>query len=221
MVKLCVFDAYGTLFDVDAAAREAGLPDALWPMLSANWRRKQLEYSWLRSLAGRHADFWQITQDALDWALEAAGQDDPALRARLLALYEALPPYAEVPSCLAALRAQGTRLAILSNGTPQMLDAALRSATLADSFEAVLSVESVGIFKPARPVYDMVGAAFSVTPRDVLFISSNGWDITAGAAYGFRTLWVNRAGAPRDRLPDAPDAEVPDLAGLPAYLERL
>lgn len=221
MIRLCVFDAYGTLFDVDAAARAAELPPDLWPQLSSDWRRKQLEYTWLRSVAGAHVDFWQVTQDGLDWAMAAAGLGDPVLRARLLALYRCLAPFSEVPGVLEALRAQGMPLAILSNGSADMLADAVASAGLGGVFDAVLSVDDVGIFKPAAAVYDLVGARFRLPPADVLFISSNGWDICSGAAYGFRTLWVNRADLPMDRLHGAPEAQLRDLRGLPAYLERL
>lgn len=227
MTALCVFDAYGTLFDVDAAARKAAAGPggaalaADWPRLSADWRRKQLEYSWLRSIAGAHVDFWQVTQDALDWALEAAGLEDAGLRARLLGLYRKLDPFEEVPSVLQALHARGVPLTILSNGSNDMLADAVASAGLRDLFAAVLSVDAVQVFKPAAKVYDMVGARFGTAPRDVLFISSNGWDICSGAAYGFRTLWVNRAGAPRDRLHGAPDQEACDLRALPDMIGAL
>jgi len=227
MVALCVFDAYGTLFDVDAAARAAAREPggaalaAHWPLLSANWRRKQLEYTWLRSLAGAHADFWQITQDALDWALEAARLEDAALRARLLDLYRRLDPFEEVPEVLRALQGQGMKLAILSNGSRDMLADAVASAGLDGVFDAVLSVDEVGIFKPAPAVYDMVSARFGTEPGDVLFVSSNGWDICSGAAYGFRTLWVNRAGAPMDRLHGAPDRQARDLRVLPDLIGEL
>lgn len=227
MVALCVFDAYGTVFDVDAAARAAAAEldgatlAAAWPRLSADWRRKQLEYTWLRSLAGAHADFWQITQDALDWALEAAGLQDASLRARLLDLYRRLDTFAEAPEVLRGLQAHGTRLAILSNGSAGMLAEAVASAGLDGVFDAVLSVDDVGIFKPAPAVYDMVGARFGTAPAEVLFISSNGWDICSGAAYGFRTLWVNRAGAPVDRLHGAPEHVARDLRALPDVIEGL
>lgn len=221
MVRLCVFDAYGTLFDVDAAARESAVPETLWPALSADWRRKQLEYSWLRTVAGAHVDFWQVTQDALDWAMEARGISNAGLRDELLGLYLRLAPFPEVRAVLQALRAQGMALAILSNGSRQMLDQAVGGAGFDDLFEAVLSVDDVGAFKPARGVYDMVGVRFGTSPREVLFISSNGWDICAGAAYGFRTLWLNRAGAPLDRLHGRPEAEARDMTGLPSHLERL
>ena len=221
MIRLCVFDAYGTLFDVDAAARAADLQGDLWPQLSADWRRKQLEYTWLRSVAGAHVDFWQVTQDGLDWAMEAAGLDDPDLRSKLLALYRRLDVFPEVPEVLGALRDQGAGLAILSNGSADMLADAVASAELDGVFDAVLSVDDAGIFKPAKPVYDLVGARFGLAPADVLFISSNGWDICSGAAYGFRTLWVNRAGAPMDRLHGTPEAQARDLRELPDLLGRL
>jgi len=227
MVALCVFDAYGTLFDVDAAARVAASEPsgaalaAHWPHLAADWRRKQLEYTWLRSLAGAHVDFWQVTQDALDWALEAAKLDDPSLRARLLDLYRRLAPFPEVPQVLRTLQDKGVRLAILSNGSEPMLADAVASAGLSGEFDAVLSVDAVGIFKPAPAVYDMVGARFGLTPAEVLFVSSNGWDICSGAAYGFRTLWVNRAGAPLDRLHGAPEHAASDLRALPDLIGRL
>jgi 2-haloacid dehalogenase len=220
MVALCVFDAYGTLFDVDAAARSAAAEPggaalaAHWPQLSADWRRKQLEYTWLRSLAGAHADFWHVTQDALDWAMEAAQLDDAALRGRLLDLYRRLDLFPDVPDMLAALQGQGMRLAILSNGSAGMLADAVTSAGLDGVFDAVLSVDRVGVFKPAPAVYDMVGSEFETPPRDVLFVSANGWDICAGAAYGFRTAWVNRAAAPMDRLHGRPDHVLRDLNAL-------
>ncbi|MCH8465747.1 MAG: haloacid dehalogenase type II [Roseinatronobacter sp.] len=221
MALICVFDAYGTLFDVDAAARESAVPRDLWPRLAAQWRRKQLEYTWLRTVAGAHVDFWHVTQDALDWALELLALDDPALRAELLALYRRLAPYPEVPAVLAQLRARGLTLAILSNGARGMLADAVASAGFDGVFDAVLSVDAVGAYKPAPAVYDLVGAEFGCAPRDVLFISANGWDICSGAAYGFRTLWLNRSGAPGDRLHGAPEAEARDMTALLPLIERL
>ena len=225
MIEACVFDAYGTLFDVGAAARRAAAEPgaeswaARWPRIAADWRRKQLEYSWLRAIQGAHCDFWQVTQDGLDWALEAAGLDDPALRARLLALYWALEAFPEVPAMLSALAARGQRRAILSNGWPGMLEGAVRSAGLSGQFEALLSVESVGVFKPARAVYDLVGQEFGTAKDEVLFVSANGWDAAAASGYGFATAWVNRGGVPRDRLPWVPDHELADLSGVPELAE--
>lgn len=220
MIEACVFDAYGTLFDVGAAARIAAAEPGAeawadrWPRIASEWRRKQLEYSWLRAVAGAHADFWQVTQDALDWALEAEGLADPALRERLLALYWELAAFPEVPAVLDLLAARGKRLAILSNGSPAMLQAAVDSAGLSDRFEALISVQDVGVFKPHASVYAQVESRLSLPPGRVLFVSSNGWDACCGAAFGFRTAWVNRQGEPVDRLHGKPDHLLRDLAGL-------
>ncbi len=220
-ITTCIFDAYGTLFDVAAAARvAAGEPgrDALakaWQNLAESWRLKQLQYSWLRAITGDHTSFWQVTCDGLDWALERHGLDgDPELRERLLALYWELAAFPEVPRTLATLKAQGKTCAILSNGSPDMLDGAVDSAGIAIYFDAVLSVEAAGIFKPAARVYDLVGEAFGCARKEVLFVSSNGWDVAAAAGYGFTTAWVNRAGDPVDRLPHHPHHILPDLAPI-------
>jgi len=223
-IKVAVFDAYGTLFDVAGAARLAAAEPGgralaeVWPRLAENWRRKQLEYTWQRAITGRHADFWQVTQDGLDWAMEESGLSDPGLRARLLALYRELPAYPEVPAMLAALKGAGYATAILSNGSPAMLEAAVTSAGIGDRLDAVLSVECVGVFKPAAPVYGMVTDHFGCRADEVLFVSSNGWDAAGAAGFGFRTAWVNRAGLPMDRLPGRPAHVVPDLSGLPAVI---
>lgn len=220
-VSVCIFDAYGTLFDVAGAARNAAAAPggerlaAIWPMLAEDWRRKQLEYSWLRAAMGAHCDFWQVTQDGLDWAMEAAGLDDAALRARLLALYLTLPAYPEVPAMLAALKARGLATAILSNGSPDMLQGAVQSAGIGRHLDDVLSVESAGVFKPHARVYELVAARFGCARQDVLFVSSNGWDAAAAAAFGFCTAWVNRAGLPMDRLPARPHHVLPDLSTIP------
>ncbi len=216
-----VFDAYGTLFDVAAAARRlAAEPGreafaAVWTQVARDWRLKQLQYSWIRAVTGAHADFWQVTQDGLDWALEAAGQAEPELRERLLALYYELEAYPEVPAMLAALKDAGLKTAILSNGAPAMLAAAVESAGIGGFLDAVLSVEAVGVFKPARVVYDLVGAEFGVAADRVLFVSSNGWDAAAAAGYGFDTVWVNRVGEPVDRLPWTPRRVLEDLTRIP------
>lgn len=220
-ITTCIFDAYGTLFDVAAAARLAAAEPgrenlaAIWPKLADDWRRKQLEYTWLRAVMGRHTDFWNVTQDGLDWALEAAGLSDPELRERLLALYWELPAYPEVPTMLAALKAKGLATAILSNGSPDMLAGAVASAGIGAYLDDTLSVESVGVFKPDARVYRMVTARFGCTPDDVLFVSSNGWDAAAASGFGFRTAWVNRAGQPMDRLPARPHHVLPDLTTIP------
>lgn len=220
-IELCVFDAYGTLFDVAGAARNAAAEPGgeamaeTWPAIAESWRRKQLEYSWLRSAAGVHTDFWSVTTDALDHALETHGVAETALRARLLDLYWRLPAYPEVPATLAALKGSGKATAILSNGSPAMLSGAVESAGIGDRLDAVLSVEAVGRFKPAREVYDLVGQHFGVPRRAVLFVSSNGWDACFAAAYGFETVWANRKGEPVDRLPGRPAHSVADLSGIP------
>ena len=225
-VTTCIFDAYGTLFDVAAAARIAAAEPgqealaAVWPTLAEAWRRKQLEYSWLRAVMGTHCDFWQVTQDALDWALEASGLGAPEVRERLLALYWELPAYPEVPDLLAALRHRGMRTAILSNGAPAMLEGAVRSAGIAELLDAVLSVESVGVFKPHAGVYALATEHFSCRPDEILFVSSNGWDAAAAAGFGFVTAWVNRAGLPQDRLPAAPHHVFTDLIPIADLVTR-
>lgn len=226
-IKACVFDAYGTLFDVAAAARilaeqpgQSQLAE-VWPKLAADWRAKQLQYTWIRAITGAHVTFWDVTQDGLDWAMDASGLDDPELRETLLALYWELPAYREVPEMLATLKARGYQTAILSNGSPDMLDGAVDFAGVRTWLDAVLSVEDVGIFKPAKAVYDMVGARFGTALEEVLFVSSNGWDVASATAYGFRTAWVNRAGEPTDRLPDAPGHVLEDLSGIPALAGTL
>ncbi len=220
-ITTCIFDAYGTLFDVAAAARiaaaEPGRGDLakVWPQIAQDWRRKQLEYTWLRAVADQHCDFWQVTQDGLDWAMEAAGLNDPKTRERLLALYWELPAFPEVPQILAGLNARGLRCAILSNGSPEMLQAAVDSAGIGEMLVAKMSVQDVGVFKPHARVYDMVGARFGCARDEVLFVSSNGWDAAGAAGYGFQTVWVNRAGDPVDRLYAAPHHIMADLAAIP------
>lgn len=225
-ITTCIFDAYGTLFDVAAAARTAAAEPGqerlagIWPRLAEDWRLRQLHYSWLRTIMQDRVDFWLITQDALDWALAAQGIDDADLRDRLLALYRELAAYPEVPQVLDALKSAGLSTAILSNGTPGMLEAATRSAGIGAQLDALLSVEECGIFKPAREVYDMVGQRFGCAPGEVLFVTSNGWDAAGAAAYGFEVAWVNRAGAPVERLPGRPAHVLDDLTGVPALAVR-
>jgi 2-haloacid dehalogenase len=221
-ITTAVFDAYGTLFDVAAAARTAAAEsnrDALaacWQKLANDWRLKQLQYTWLRAVANAHGDFWNVTQDGLDWALENNGLDgDAELRERLLQLYWELAAYPEVPAMLQNLKAAGLNTAILSNGSPKMLDGAVQSAGIGDLLDDVLSVEDVQTFKPHKSVYDLVGKRFNCTPNEVLFVSSNGWDAAAAAGYGFYTTWVNRAGEPMDRLPWTPQQVLSDLTTIP------
>ena len=211
-----VFDAYGTLFDVTAPAQAilGNCADAL----NQVWRRKQLEYSWLRSLMGRHADFAEITAEALDYALAANGFDDRQLAAHLLAAYRLLPAYSDAPAVLAAIRASGRRNAILSNGSPEMLSAAVASAGLGNALDMVLSVEDVGIFKPHPKVYALASERLDLAPNKICFVSANGWDAAGGAVFGFRVVWLDRRGEPEERLPGRPAVRNASLNDLPALL---
>ncbi len=226
-LTIAVFDAYGTLFDVAAAARSAAAEpgrSALaekWQDVANIWRLKQLQYTWLRAVSNAHTDFWSVTQDGLDYALEATGLEDMELRERLLALYWELAAYKEVPKMLTQLKAAGYQTAILSNGSPDMLEGAVKSAGLEMVLDAVLSVEDVGIFKPDARVYGMVGTQFGTTPDQVLFVSSNGWDAAGAAGFGFNTVWVNRAGEPMDRLPWKPNHVLSDLTTIPDLMASI
>ena len=218
-IGACVFDAYGTLFDVDAAARHcrSELGDK-WQPLAETWRLKQLQYTWLRSVMGRHGDFWQVTGDALDYAMDSLGLDDDALRDRLMDLYLALDAYPEAKGVLAQLKSAGMKTAILSNGTPDMLEAAVTSADLAGLLDAVLSVEEVGVFKPHPSVYRMGEDRLGLPAGRMSFQSSNAWDAAAASAFGYRAIWVNRFGQARERIPDPPHAEIETLEGLPGIV---
>jgi 2-haloacid dehalogenase len=215
----CVFDAYGTIFDVAAAARRCRttLGEKADP-LAALWRSKQLEYSWLRSLMGRHADFWQVTGEALDYAMEALAIDDAPLRARLMDLYREVDAYPDARATLAALRRAGRPAAILSNGSPDMLGAAVTAAGIGTLLDHVLSIEELGLYKPRPEVYALAVERLGVPAGGICFVSSNGWDVAGAAAFGFKAVWVNRAGAPRERLPAGPVAEITGLDALPGLL---
>ncbi|MGE0702004.1 MAG: haloacid dehalogenase type II [Hyphomicrobiaceae bacterium] len=218
-VKACVFDAYGTLFDFASAA--AGCSDVLGDkagQLTALWRDKQLQYTWLRGMQGLHADFWQVTGDALDWSLETLGLSDPALRQRLMSLYLELSTFPEVPTVLAELKAKGFRTAILSNGSPSMLASAVEKAGIGPLLDHVVSVEEVGVFKPARAVYQRCLDVMGVSAAEVAFQSSNSWDAWAASAFGMRVFWCNRYGQRPERLPGRPDAVMRSLAELPALV---
>jgi 2-haloacid dehalogenase len=218
-IKACVFDAYGTLFDVNSAARTA--EDSLgdkWQPLAELWRLKQLQYTWLRGLAGHHEDFWQVTGDALDFAMSTLHIEDTALRSRLINLYLALSAYPEVPDTLKRLKAAGMKLAILSNGAPAMLAAATANAGIAESFDAVLSAEEVKVYKPHSSVYQLACDRLDVEAGRVCFLSSNGWDAYSAKAFGFRVLWCNRLRQEPERIPETPDAQIATLAKLPAIV---
>ena len=227
-IRVVAFDAYGTLFDVAAAVRQAAEEPAhaalreSWPRIAASWRTRQLEYTWLRSLADAHGDFWQVTQDALDWTLESEGLDgDLSLRKRLLDLYWEIAAYPEAAGALRRLRDVGHAVAILSNGSARMLEAAVSSAGIAALVDATLSVDSVGIFKPHRKVYELVCTCFDCPPSAVSFVSANGWDAAAATGFGFRTIWANREKAPRERLPWSPETEIDDLSSVPEAVEAM
>ena len=218
-IEACVFDAYGTLFDVSSVAR--GAQDELgasWQALSDLWRMKQLQYTWLRGLSGKHADFWQVTGDALDFAMTTAGIADNGLRNRLMDLYLRISAYPEVKETLRRLKASGVKLAILSNGTPAMLSSAVDNANLGGLFDAVLSVEEVGVFKPHSSVYQLAVDRLAVAPKQICFISSNGWDAFSAKAFGFHVLWCNRFAQVPERIPEIPDGEILDLSELPDWL---
>ena len=209
-----VFDAYGTLFDV--AAPTAALLGEHAEAVGQLWRRKQLEYSWLRSLMGRHADFAQVTAEALDYALEANSIQDPALAQRLLAAYRTLPAYGDARPALTAIAASGRKLAILSNGSPAMLPPMVAASGLASFLPIVLSVEAAGIFKPHPKVYALACERLSLQPPEIAFVSANGWDAAGAAAFGFTVAWLNRRADPQERLPGRPAARIASLTELPA-----
>lgn len=220
-VRACVFDAYGTLFDFASAA--AACRDVLGEKaatLTALWRDKQLQYTWLRGLQGRHADFWQVTSDALDFSMESLGIADPILRARLLNLYRTLQCFPEVPQVLTDLKQAGFVTAILSNGAPAMLADAVKGAGLGGLLDHVLSVEQVGVFKPHPSVYRLAVDTLGLPAAEIAFQSSNAWDAHAASAFGMRVVWCNRYGQRRERLPGSPDREIRSLAELPALLIR-
>lgn len=215
-IQSCVFDAYGTLFDVNSAC--AGARDVLgekWNALAELWRIKQLQYTWLRSLAGHYADFWQVTGDALDFALATMGIEDPSIREGLMSLYLTLSAYPEVPETLNRLKDAGMKLAILSNGTPAMLAKAAASAGIDHWLDTVLSVEEVKLYKPHPTVYRLACERLNLSAERICFISSNGWDAYSAKAFGLHVVWCNRDSQPPERIPATPDVEIRDLAELP------
>ena len=210
-----VFDAYGTLFDVHAAVRRhAGEIGPDGQLLSEIWRAKQLEYSWVRTLMGSFVDFWRLTEQALDFAFEKVPSADPKLRQALLDAYWRLDCYPEVPAVLKALKADGARLAILSNGSTAMLEAAVKSAALDQVLDEIFSVDEVGHFKAHPSVYEMVTTAWRLYPEAVSFQSSNRWDVAGAARFGFHTVWINRSNQPNEYADLQPDLILPSLEGL-------
>jgi 2-haloacid dehalogenase len=210
-----VFDAYGTLFDVHAAIgrhRAAAGPDA--DRFSEIWRAKQLEYTWTLTLAGRYADFWTLTQAALDFAFARVPSVDRALRDRLLDAYMTLDAFPDARTVLRDLKARGEKTAILSNGSPAMLDAAVNAAQLKNDLDAVLSVDAVRMYKPRSEVYALATKALSCRPVDVVFVSSNRWDVMGAAAFGFRTAWINRMNMPDEYAGPPPPVMLSDLREL-------
>ena len=218
-IDACVFDAYGTLFDVVAAAKHCqdDLGDN-WGPLAQIWRDKQLQYTWLRSLMDEYVPFWQVTQDGLDYALATLDTNDADLRKRLLDIYLQLDAYPEVKDMLTTLKAAGLKTAILSNGSRDMLASAVNNAGIADVLDGVLSVEALGVYKPHRSVYQMAVDDLGVAKERICFMSSNAWDACAAANFGFRVVWVNRFGQAEERIPGQQEQEITDLSQLPPLL---
>jgi len=218
-IDACVFDAYGTLFNVHSAIDRGGESLGNQAQSVSNlWRQKQLEYTWLRSLMGAHADFWQVTRDGLDYALADHGIDDPGLRDRLMELYLTLEAYTDVVACLEALRGGGRKTAILSNGSPTMLQAAVESAGLEALLDASLSIEEVGIYKPDSRVYQLAVDQLGIPPERICFVSTNAWDASGAAHFGFKVAWMNRFARQPERLPGRLSAIIESLKELPGLV---
>jgi len=218
-IQACVFDAYGTLFDyASATARCRDVLGDKFERLNALWREKQLQYTWLRALQDAHADFWKVTGDALDFAMETLELRNPMLRDRLMALYLELETFPEVTDTLVRLRAAGLKTAILSNGSPTMLQAIVEHNGIDHLLDGVFSVEEAGIYKPHPKVYGLVGERLGLDRRAISFQSANAWDAYAASAFGMRVVWCNRYGQRPERLPGRPDCEVKSLAELPAIV---
>ncbi len=218
-IKACVFDAYGTLFDFNSAANRCR--DVLGEKtdkLSAVWRTKQLQYTWLRGLMGKHKPFWEVTGDALDFAMDTVDISDDALRERLMGLYYNIDAFPEVPEVLKALKNAGMATAILSNGSPDMLEGAVKHTGIGEYLDAVLSVEEVGVYKPHPSVYDIPTNHLGVSHGEISFQSSNAWDAVGAATFGMRVVWCNRYGQRPERLTAEPDAEITTLRELPELL---
>jgi len=218
-IRACVFDAYGTLFDyASAAARCRDVLGDKFEQLTALWREKQLQYTWLRAAQARHADFWQVTGDALDFSMESLEIADPALREKLMELYLTLDAFADVPATLEKLKAAGFKTAILSNGSRAMLSAAVQAAKIGHLLDAVFSVEEVGVYKPHPRVYRLPVDRLGIAANAIAFSSTNAWDAYAASAFGMRVVWCNRYTQRPERLPGNPDYVIKSLAELPALV---
>ena len=213
-IKAIIFDAYGTLFDVNSAAEKC--KDKIgdkWERFSNFWRTAQLEYTWLRSLMDRHKDFWQVTEESLDKSMKAF-DINPSMRNELLNLYKVLSPFKEVPETLKTLKEKKFKLAILSNGTPSLLDELVKSNHLDNLFDDIFSIEQVGIYKPSSRVYDMPIKKYNINKSEVVFLSANTWDVSGGGNYGYQSIWVNRNNNIFDNLDFKPKYQITDLNKL-------
>jgi len=213
-IKAIIFDAYGTLFDVNSAAEKC--KDKIgdkWEAFANYWRTTQLEYTWLRSLMKRHKDFWQITEDSLDKSMKVFNIDN-SMRNELLDLYKILSPYPEVPEVLKSLKEKNYKLSILSNGTPSLLNELVKSNNLENLFDDVFSIEEVGIYKPDSKVYDMPISKYKIQNNEVAFLSANTWDVSGGGNYGFNSIWVNRNNNIFDNLDFKPEHQIKSLKEL-------
>ena len=213
-IKAIIFDAYGTLFDVNSAAEKC--KDKIgnkWEGFANYWRTTQLEYTWLRSLMKRHKDFWQVTEDSLDKSMKAY-EIDSSMRNELLDLYKILSPFKEVPEVLKSLKDKDLKLAILSNGTPDLLEQLVKSNNLENIFDNIFSIEEVGIYKPNYKVYDIPIKEYQINKNEVAFLSSNTWDVSGGGNYGYNSIWVNRNQNIFDNLDYVPKHQIDDLSKL-------
>ena len=216
--RQAVFDAYGTLFDVHSAASRYQMRlGEQAQTVSTMWRYKQLEYTWLRSLMQRYVDFWKVTQDALDYALDSQGIDDNSLRNDLLSAYHELSCYPEVPETLIKIKQMGLGTAILSNGSPEMLKAGVRNSNLGKVMDSIISVDTIEIFKPSPKVYKLATDQLGCNPEEILFFSSNAWDVSGAATFGFKTVWINRFAQASERLPGTPVIEIKTLDAILEY----
>ena len=213
-VKACVFDAYGTIFDVNSAA--AKCKEKLgnkWEDFANTWRTTQLEYTWLRSLMKKHKNFWEITEDSLDHTMETF-KIKKEMRSELLDLYKKLSPYPEVKKCLEGLKAKKIKIAILSNGTPELLKMLVESNNIQNYFDDIFSIESVGIYKPDSRVYEMPINKYDCKPENIYFMSSNTWDVSGGGVFGYNAVWVNRLNKVFDKLSYKPKYVINNLEEL-------